>query len=575
MVKTVSLTLQTASAALRERIDTLFGPDTMYVDLSSLRRFSYLRIFKELRAYRCEAVVVPIEKLNDLAIMPIITAVAAVVPARQHIVLMPDDERRSFGYLVLIGGVMRVLCATIKSAIFIIRCHCEAADLLRQPRIPLTTRLGADQVAYLFVNFTSGLVAGGSYGHIAGVCGALMDRGYGVEFYHIDDGPPVRKTAKYERISLPNTLSFPLGLNQYWFHTLAVARMQPNLSAKTHAFIYQRLALGNFAGVVLSRATGIPLIVEYNGSEVWVARNWSYGVQFRKTAEMSEEVLLRHAHLIVTISDPLREELVARGVDPARIVTYPNGVDSDMFDPDRFSSEANTALRTSLGLKASAKVVTFVGTFGHWHGAEVLASAIGSLVADRAAELRRLDVKFLWVGDGLTMPRVREILSDPACDEFVRYTGTVPQRECPRYLAISDICIAPHIPNADGTKFFGSPTKLFEYMVMGKAIVASALDQIGEVLSPGVRAEDLGALQEPGEDEDRLAVLTVPGDAGQLAKAIVFLAQSSAWSKILGRNARRKALDQYSWRVHVDRIIKGFERVQELEWSKKSGIGLE
>ncbi len=59
------------------------------------------------------------------------------------------------------------------------------------------------------------------------------------------------------------------------------------------------------------------------------------------------------------------------------------------------------------------------------------------------------------------------------------------QSEAPTYLAISDIVVSPTVPNPDGSPFFGSPTKLFEYMAMGKPIVASDLDQIGEVLTPG------------------------------------------------------------------------------------------
>jgi len=44
-----------------------------------------------------------------------------------------------------------------------------------------------------------------------------------------------------------------------------------------------------------------------------------------------------------------------------------------------------------------------------------------------------------------------------------------------------DILLSPHVPLEDGKRpFFGSPTKLFEYMAMGNGIVASRLGQIGE-----------------------------------------------------------------------------------------------
>ena len=52
----------------------------------------------------------------------------------------------------------------------------------------------------------------------------------------------------------------------------------------------------------------------------------------------------------------------------------------------------------------------------------------------------------------------------------------------PSLLDACDILVSPHVPLDAGAEFFGSPTKLFEYMAMGKGIVASRLGQIGEVL---------------------------------------------------------------------------------------------
>jgi ubiquinone/menaquinone biosynthesis C-methylase UbiE len=102
------------------------------------------------------------------------------------------------------------------------------------------------------------------------------------------------------------------------------------------------------------------------------------------------------------------------------------------------------------------------------------------------------------------------------------------------------------------SKFFGSPTKLFEYMAMGGGIVASDLEQIGEVLSPGLRIADLRRADLSVGLER--AVLCVPGDVDQFVEAVVELSTRPDLAHALGRNARAATVANYSWRSHVARL---------------------
>jgi glycosyltransferase involved in cell wall biosynthesis len=102
------------------------------------------------------------------------------------------------------------------------------------------------------------------------------------------------------------------------------------------------------------------------------------------------------------------------------------------------------------------------------------------------------------------------------------------------YLDASDILVSPHVPMPDGSRFFGSPTKLFEYMAMGKAIVASRLDQLAEVL-----------------EHERTALLVAPGNAEELAQAIRRLALNPAERESLGAAARQAAVEHHDWARNV------------------------
>ena len=101
--------------------------------------------------------------------------------------------------------------------------------------------------------------------------------------------------------------------------------------------------------------------------------------------------------------------------------------------------------------------------------------------------------------------------------------------------------MSPHVPNPDGSAFFGSPTKLFEYMAMGRPIVASRLDQIGDVLTDGVDA-----------------LLVPPGEPAALAHAIARLIDTLDRPQ-LANNGRAAALERHTWRRHTERILQSLD----------------
>ena len=146
------------------------------------------------------------------------------------------------------------------------------------------------------------------------------------------------------------------------------------------------------------------------------------------------------------------------------------------------------------------------------------------------------------IGDGVKMPEVTAALDAGGVRNLTVLTGIVPQAEGPRYLAACDILASPHVPNPDGTPFFGSPTKLFEYMAMGKGIVASDLDQVGEILEHG-----------------RAAQMAVPGDVDSLVDGLRALIDNPARREALGTEARCLVLERHSWREHTRRIIHALQ----------------
>ena len=225
-------------------------------------------------------------------------------------------------------------------------------------------------------------------------------------------------------------------------------------------------------------------------------------------------------------------QLIEKGVEPDNILVNPNGVDPEIYSPKIDGSD----IRHQYNLE-NKMVIGFIGTFGKWHGAEVLAHAFGLLIQKHPQY--RDKIRLLMIGDGHTLPQVQKELEVYGVTRECILTGIVPQEEGPAHLAACDLLASPHVPNTDGTPFFGSPTKLFEYMAMEKGIIASDLDQIGEVL-----------------EHDHTAWMVKPGDAESLMFGLKAMIDDPDKSKRLGEAARREVIAKYTWREHTRKIIE-------------------
>jgi glycosyltransferase involved in cell wall biosynthesis len=387
-----------------------------------------------------------------------------------------------------------------------------AAGAILRPR-----RMRARQpnaVLYLRSQFWLGLQGGGSVAHTAGVIAGLQQIGTNVQVVSSD---------RLVAVEAPQRVVQPT----MWFDGLLreaeeLAYNVPFVLAAwrcTGDLIYQRHTAFNIAGAVLSRLKRVPLVLEFNSSEVWKGRHWG-GLRLFGIAALVEQINLAAADRIVVVSRVLKEQLLKAGVPHEKVVVNPNGV-----DPRRFEAADGEATRARLGLPKDAVVIGFTGTFGVWHGIPTLAETIPKVLA------KRPKVRFLLVGDGplrgLIEPSVNVVM-----------TGLVPHDEIPTYLAATDILLSPHGKQVDGGEFFGSPTKLFEYMAAGRAIAASSVGQIAEVLCDG-----------------ETALLVPPEDAEALCQAIVRLVDDACLRQRLGEAAKQKAIHEHTWRQNAERLL--------------------
>jgi len=428
--------------------------------------------------------------------------------------------------LELLFGLVIILITWLALFIFYL--------LPKKKRVNQNSKL--KKIIYLRTDNFRGLQQGGSFTHFRGIVKGFSKLGYGI--HYIGSGDIQVQGLKFPKMIIPYPLKFNLPeIPDVYYNWRFIPKAYKIIKKNSPLFIYQRHSIFNVCGAVLSQLTGIHLTLEYNGSEPWVRQKWGGLLIFKRLCYFFENLSLKRADLISVVSESIKEELLKRNIPEEKILMNYNGVDPEEFDPGIDGS----VIKKKLNLDNEI-VIGAVSTFGVWHGTHILAQSVKQIIDE--IQNTKYKIHFLFIGDGVERSQCERIIQESRMEKYVTFTGTVPYTKISQYLAACDILVSPHVPNSDSTSFFGSPTKLFEYMAVGKGIVASDLDQIGKVL-----------------EHKRTAWLVKPGDINDLVSGIIELIENKQLREELGRNAHQEVVRKYTWEQNVKRILDEYKKL--------------
>lgn len=283
------------------------------------------------------------------------------------------------------------------------------------------------------------------------------------------------------------------------------------------------------AAVSAAHRLGLPAIYEVRG--LWeVTRGsrdpqWAQGGMYRFMARMEADAAA-HATRVLAITGALKEELVTRGVDEDKITVVPNAVDAERFTPQN----RDAGLEAALGLRGCT-VIGYIGSVLDYEGLGLLIDAADILRG------RRNDFAMLIVGDGAELEKFQELVRERELEDFVRFTGRVPHAEVERYYSLVDIAPFPRLPLPVCEMV--SPLKPFEALAMGKAVVASDVAALAEIIQPGVTG-----------------LLHRKGDAADLTRQLETLLDDDALRAELAEQGRNWVREHRQW-TDVARIVSG------------------
>lgn len=551
-----------------ERINEVVTKKFDLVVVTNVRAGSLLNLIKMFLNQEYEDVYIYVDKESGAPLIPALTLFSLLFKARSRYLLSLEDGGQKIDVLDVSRSCLQVLLSAVGSVGILPISFAKIWMLRRKPRSRLRPTRGIDATRYLYLRtiLWLGVRNGGAVTHTEGVIKGLVRKKIEVslispsgEFVSIQS-----RKFKTTDVPFPGAYIIPRELNMLRYGR-RISNALKNYAKDFNGVIYQRNSSADISGVEFARKRGLPLVIEFNGSESWLSKHWGARLNLKWLVENAERVTLRHAHAVVAVSDVLRKQLIQLGVEPGRIICVPNGYDPDLFQGASVTPHIISKLRKLIDPDGNATIVTFVGTFGPWHGADILAMAAQKILRGNAEENQRF--KFVFVGDGGGLELVRRIASECNSDSSFKFTGLIPRQDVVRYCLASDVLVNPTKENPDKSDFFGSPTKLFEYMGAGRLIITSNLGQIPEVVRNGVTATQLDEL-DTKKETSACGIWVPPNDAESLATSILWARQNKHWCECVGKNAREYAEKNFVWDCQVDKISRHVESMIENDTKK-------
>jgi glycosyltransferase involved in cell wall biosynthesis len=262
------------------------------------------------------------------------------------------------------------------------------------------------------------------------------------------------------------------------------------------------------------RAHGVPLVVSLHGSDVFLAERLPPA---RGLARCAFEI----AGAVTACSEDLHRRALGLGAPSGRTRTVPYGVDVGAFSPQASAA----GFRERLGTPDGAALVLAVGRLVEKKGFRDLV----------AAAARTPGIHVAIAGEGDLQPALEA--QARAASAPVRFVGNLDRAEVASALAAADVVAVPSVVDAAGN-VDGLPNTLLESLAAGRAVVATRVAGIPDVVEDGVNG-----------------LLVPERDPASLAAALGRLAREPETRARLGAAARQRAVERLGW----DTAARAFE----------------
>ena len=247
---------------------------------------------------------------------------------------------------------------------------------------------------------------------------------------------------------------------------------------------------------------------------------------FWKLMVAFERITFRTADVSLATNESYRRIAIGRGgMDPDKVFVVRSGP----------SLERLKTLPPDESLKRGRRfLVGYVGVMGRQEGIDLLLCAVRAVVDMHG----RHDIHFGLVGGGTSLDEMKALARKLDIEDYVTFTGRVPDAELLAMLNTADVCVNPDIANEMNDK--STMNKIMEYMALGKPIVQFDLTE-------GRFSAQAASLYATRNDPD------------DLAAKIIELVDDPERCAQMGAYGRRRVENELEWRYEVPKLLSAYE----------------
>ena len=256
---------------------------------------------------------------------------------------------------------------------------------------------------------------------------------------------------------------------------------------------------------------------------------------FYKALLMLERLTFKTADVCIATNESYKRIAIERGGVPAsRVFVVRSGPDLSRMK----------ILPPVPELKRGRKfLVGYVGVMGRQEGIDGLLTAIHHIVH----EVGRHDIHFGLVGGGTALEEAKARAKELNVEDYVTFTGRVPDDEMLAMLNTADVCVNPDVANEMNDK--STMNKIMEYMALGKPIVQYDLTE-GRVSA------------------QEASLYARRNDPIDLARKLLTLLDDEALRRRMGEIGRERVRTQLAWEHEVPNLLAAYETLQSLSAEK-------